>query len=147
VTKTLKCLQPSSIAPYLESSCVPIFGIRKLESQGYGGIHSHDPPGYARAWVFCGIRNVESCQEVICWTFRTWFSENQVRNIPQITPYSFSAFCSEKIPHFCGSQNYRSLTLYNRGAFSCAGCMHAACAGARMAWCPWQANALNLPPV
>jgi len=32
-----------------------------------------------------------------------------------------------------------------RGAFSCAGCLHAACAGARMAWRPWQANALNAP--
>jgi len=35
-----------------------------------------------------------------------------------------------------------------RGAFSCAGCLlHAACAGARMAWRPWQANALNAPTV
>jgi len=25
----------------------------------------------------------------------------------------------------------------SRGAFSCAGCLHAACAGARMAWRPW----------
>jgi len=39
----------------------------------------------------------------------------------------------------------RGWTL-SRGAFSCAGCLHAACAGARMAWRTWQANALNAPP-
>jgi len=39
------------------------------------------------------------------------------------------------------------VAVYNKskGAFSCAGCLHAACAGARMAWRPWQANALNAP--
>jgi len=38
------------------------------------------------------------------------------------------------------------ISVETRGAFSCAGCLHAACAGARMAWRPWQANALNAPP-
>ena len=36
--------------------------------------------------------------------------------------------------------------LISWGVFSCAGCLHAACAGARMAWRPWQSNALNASP-
>jgi len=44
------------------------------------------------------------------------FAENQVRNVPQITPRHFSAFRSQKILHFRGSQNYRSLALQNRCA-------------------------------
>jgi len=39
-----------------------------------------------------------------------------VWNVPQITRYRFSAFRGRKIPHFRGSQNYRSLALYNRCA-------------------------------
>jgi len=39
-----------------------------------------------------------------------------VRNVPQITPCRFSAFRSRKIPHFRGSQNYRSVALHNRCA-------------------------------
>jgi len=44
------------------------------------------------------------------------FAENQVRNVPQITLVAFPAFRSRKIPHFCGSQNYRLLALHNRCA-------------------------------
>ena len=40
----------------------------------------------------------------------------------------------------------KSFFAYARGTFSCAGCLHAACAGARVTWRPWQANALNAPP-
>jgi len=40
-----------------------------------------------------------------------YFAQNQVRNVPQSTPYRFSALRSRKIPHFriihCGAICWR----------------------------------------
>jgi len=43
------------------------------------------------------------------------------------------------------SSEQRTLNSLYRGAFSCIGCLHTACAGARMACSPWQANTLKTP--
>jgi len=56
-----------------------------------------------RVWVFCGIQNVESCQGVICGKSSAERSTN--------CPWLHS---TAENPHFHGSQNNRSLTLYNR---------------------------------
>jgi len=55
-----------------------------------------------RVWVFCGIQNVESCQGVICGKSTAERSTN----------YPLLHSTAEN-PHFHGSQNNRSLTLYN----------------------------------
>jgi len=68
-----------------------------------------NPNSYPNSCEGAGIlRDAETCQG--------YFAENQVQNVPQITPYRFSAFFSWKIPHFRGSQNYHLPTLYNRCA-------------------------------
>jgi len=63
-----------------------------------------------RARVFCGMRIAEcgklsrgNLRKIKCGTFRK-------------LPRRFSAFRSRKIPHFRGSQNYRSFALHNRFA-------------------------------
>ena len=76
-----------------------------------GHYYDHSVGGPCRAQVFCGMRIAEcgklsrgNLRKIKCGTFR------------KLSPCCFSAFRSRKIPHFRGSQNYRSLALHNRCA-------------------------------